>query len=71
MPVRMIFSHGIDPESVAKIGSADGSLAGLDTGNTILLRSEAGEAERTIFALRVDGPHTELFFAPPLHIELK
>ena len=61
---RMVFCHGIDPESVYKIGAEDGSLADLEAGNTILLRSEAGEAERTIIALRVEGPYIELFFAP-------
>ena len=28
--------------------------------NSTLLRSETGEAERTIIALRVDGPYIEL-----------
>ena len=65
-PRRMIFWRGIDPGSVSKIGTADGSLAGLDVGNTILLRSEAGEAERTVMAVRVDGLYIELFFAPRL-----
>ena len=66
MPMRMIFWRGIDPGFVSKIGTADGSLAGLDAGDRILLRSEAGEAERTIMAVRVEGPYIELFFAPRL-----
>ena len=61
---RMIFCHGIDPESVYKIGAEDGSLADLETGNTILLRSETGEAERTIIALRVEGRTSNYFSRP-------
>lgn len=64
MSQRIIFWPGINPALVSKIGSSDGSLARLDVGSTILLRSEAGEAERTIIALRVDGPYIETFLAP-------
>ena len=63
----MIFWPGVDPGRVSKIGSADGSLAGLETGKTILLRSEIGEAERTIMAVRVEGPYIELFLKPGLY----
>ena len=62
--MRMIYWAGAEPHEPEKIGSADSKLDGLKAGDTILLRTESGEAERKITSVQINGPYTELTFEP-------